>query len=417
MLKQYMKQAWYMIKANPLVSIISITGTALSIAMMMVVVMIWQIQLAGYAPEYHRDRMLYINGIRAVSDQGMNGSRFSSEAIKEVVYPLRVPEAVTAYTQQGRPVSLPGRRLYKNYSIKYTDPGFWRVFEFRFKEGVPFSEADFNSAISRAVITDRLAKELFGSENVMGETILIDYDAYTISGVVKEVSRAASDAHADVWVPYTTQADIMELRQSEGITGLLNVAILAKDKKDFPVIKKEMKATTDRYNDSKTSYRLTYDEEPLNRFDKAVGSTSFRKKSLSEVFLQVFGLLLFLLIVPAMNLTGVNQAAFQQRRNEIGLRKSFGATFHVLVWQILTENLLTTLIGGATGFILSFVFLIAGKHFLLLNDPVLNGEMLFQPTVFILAILFILLLNMLSALIPAWKTTSQPIVEALKNEN
>ncbi|MCC8153724.1 MAG: ABC transporter permease [Tannerellaceae bacterium] len=414
MLKQYFKQAWFIIQANPLVSIISITGTALSIAMIMVVVLIFQIQLAGYAPEDYRARTLYINGVRAVSENQRNGSNFSSEAIKEVIYSLQIPEAVTAYKDDKRPVSLPSKRLYKSCHIKFADVGFWKVFNFHFLKGQPFSEADFLSAIPKAVVSDKLARELFGTEDVIGQTILLDQDPFTICGIVREVSKAASTAYGEVFVPYTVKADIMSLRYSEGITGNLVTAILAKDKKDFRAIKDEINLQTNRYNESKTEFRLQYDHEPLDRLDIAIGSSSFRKVEVKDAFIRIGALLLFLLILPALNLTGINQAFVQQRRSEVGLRKSFGATIQVLMWQILTENLLTTCIGGAIGLILSFLLLGWSKSFLLSDDPDLNVEMLFQPSLFILILVFILLLNVLTAFLPAYKISRQPIIDALK---
>ena len=60
MLKQYIKQAFQMLKENRLVSTISITGTAISITMIMMVVLVLQVQLVNYYPEEHRDRMLYV---------------------------------------------------------------------------------------------------------------------------------------------------------------------------------------------------------------------------------------------------------------------------------------------------------------------------------------------------------------------
>ena len=67
MFRQYFKQAIQMLKENRLTSVISILGTALSIAMILVVILQFQIKLVGFRPESNRDRMLYIMGIRADS--------------------------------------------------------------------------------------------------------------------------------------------------------------------------------------------------------------------------------------------------------------------------------------------------------------------------------------------------------------
>ena len=90
MFKQYFKQALQMLKENRLTSVISILGTALSISMILVVVLQFQINLVGFRPESNRDRMLYILGIRADSrdDKNRNSTNMSDGVVKECLYPL-----------------------------------------------------------------------------------------------------------------------------------------------------------------------------------------------------------------------------------------------------------------------------------------------------------------------------------------
>ena len=58
MIKLYFKQAFYLLRENKLLSSISIIGTALAIAMIMVIVITLRATIAPFAPETHRDRML-----------------------------------------------------------------------------------------------------------------------------------------------------------------------------------------------------------------------------------------------------------------------------------------------------------------------------------------------------------------------
>ena len=127
-------------------------------------------------------------------------------------------------------------------------------------------------------------------------------------------------------------------------------------------------------------------------------------------------LLLFLLLVPTLNLTGVVQSSVQKRRSEVGLRKAFGATKGRLLTQVLCENLIITLIGGLIGIVLSVILLQLGKSFLLTKDTVVTFEMLFKPVLFAAALFFTLLLNLLSAGLPAIRISREQIVEALNNK-
>lgn len=416
MIKQHIKQAVQLLKENRLVSCISIIGTALSIAMVMVVVLLFQIQLSGYYPEYNRDRMLYIQGTEATSKNGTDTNRggMSAEVVRECFYSLKTPEKVTAIYSEDLPISLPNKRLFKEYNVKYTDDGFWSIFNFRFITGKPFEKADFLSGIPKAVITDQTARELFGTTDVLGKNIVINFIDYSITGVVKEVSRAARDSYAEAWIPYTTKDQLMSLQYADGVSGGFNVCILAKHSKDFASIRTELKQQTARYNEGKQLYKVGFAENPISRLDIAMGSEGFRKVDYKDFILETGSLVLFMLLVPALNLIGVTQASIQRRKSEVGLRKAFGATYSKLVSQILYENLVITLLGGALGLLFSFGLLNISKDFLLQNNTMINSDMLFQPGTFVATLFFVLLMNFLSAGIPALRIAKQPIVEALK---
>lgn len=419
MLKQYLKQALNILRENPLISVISILGTALSIAMIMIVCLVFQIQSAGFSPETNRDRMLYIEDGTKVSrgPNNWNTGNMSDEAVRECFYSLLQPEAVSAWLASPSPLSLPGKQMYKVYDIMYTDPGFWKIYDFRFLDGQPFSQADFVSALPRAVVCESVARALYGSPEVIGKPLIIDRLPYTICGVVKDVSRAADTSYAGVWVPYTTNKMILGMRQMENMVGVFNVCLLARSKGDFTAIRREIQQQTARYNAAKKDCEISFFENPVTRFDKAIGSSGQKKVSLKDYLLETGSLLLFLLLVPALNLIGLAQSAVQKRRSEIGLRKAFGATRGVLIRQLLYENGLITLMGGAIGFVVSFFLLPLCKDFLLKDtETVLNADMLFQPGIFAAALLFCLLLNLLSAGIPALHISRQPISNALKGD-
>ena len=64
---------------------------------------------------------------------------------------------------------------------------------------------------------------------------------------------------------------------------------------------------------------------PITRLEVAIGSEGQIHVSLKDYLLETGSLLLFLLLVPALNLLGVTQSAVQKRRVEMGVRKAFGA--------------------------------------------------------------------------------------------
>lgn len=402
-----------------MVSLLSLSGTALSIAMIMVVILLFQIKWAGYRPESRRGRMLYVYGTvaRSMTGQGSNNGGMSAQVVKECYYTLKTPEAVTAFAAEQRPLSLPHKRLFDEYAVKYTDPGFWKVFDFTFVAGRPFTEADFRSALPAAVLTERLATRLFGSEDAVGKSVVIDYATYTVTGVVENVSQAAENAFADVWVPYTTNASLMT-SVCEGIGGDFRVVMLAPSAAKKPAVCRELEEEIKRFNAGQQEYTLAlFSRQPFGRLEIAIGNNGFwNEVTLGDYLFDRGGLLLFLLLIPALNLVSVVQSGVQKRSGELGLRRAFGASRIRLIFQVLSENMVITLLGGAAGLLLSVLLLYLCKHFLMYGEVELQPGMLFQPVFFISALCCAALLNVLSAWIPAWRISRKQIVSALGEE-
>lgn len=57
------------------------------------------------------------------------------------------------------------------------------------------------------MISESVALALFGTDQVVGREMKLDFIVYNICGVVKDVSRFASKAWAEVWIPYTVRDD------------------------------------------------------------------------------------------------------------------------------------------------------------------------------------------------------------------
>ena len=80
------------------------------------------------------------------------------------------------------------------------------------------------------------------------------------------------------------------------------------------------------------------------------------------------------------------------------------------------------LAGGVIGLITSYfgMYIVrewvftSTTYFGLNIDPDIPVKVLINPGTFIIAFLFCTLLNLLSAIIPAWRVASRPIVESIK---
>ena len=91
----------------------------------------------------------------------------------------------------------------------------------------------------------------------------------------------------------------------------------------------------------------------------------------------------------------------------------------MLVRQILNENLMLTLLGGVVGLLFSYLAVYAMRMWLFTNTSgefSLNMEALFSPWVFLLAFVFCVVINLLSAALPAWIAARHTIVDSLNDK-
>ena len=109
------------------------------------------------------------------------------------------------------------------------------------------------------------------------------------------------------------------------------------------------------------------------------------------------------------------------RRSEIGVKRAFGATRGSIVSDILTENMVVTLLAGVIGFALSVVFaylfsndLFSRGFVTLANEPKIDLSILIHVSTFMWVLLFCFLLNVISTGIPAWQASRVNVVNAIK---
>lgn len=429
MLKVYLRQAIRQLKEHPLFSLISILGITLSITMVMVIMLVYQVTYGDYKPETNRSRTLYIKSLMLAQSGGsFNSSYWDVRLAKECFSSLQTPEAISFVSFNEKTLietTDKTKRVKGDY--KQTDAAFWNIFKFRFLEGKPFKTEDKDSNIKPVIISEAVAERLFSSaQAAIGQSVLIGRKLHTICGVVENTSPLATSSYAEIWAPYsgTDLTRIINEETTEGMSGKYQIVLLAHSTKDFPAIRSEVEQQVDKVNKGFSKWQIDLLNQPDSYFVSQIRVWANIVPDTGKVILSYAISILILLLVPAMNLSGLSATSMQSRSMELGVRKAFGATSKTLYLQVLTENLIITLLGGIAGLGCSYitVFFLKEKLFssyqfaFSSSDITLNMDMLFQPVVFIYALLFCFVLNLLSAGIPAWNATRQPIVNSLKQQ-
>lgn len=416
------RQAFTNLRQNPLLSVISIAGTAFAITMIMSIVITWQTKYADFAPEVNRSRSLYVMAMHIYNEKNQNEQSYSFTSpafLKECVLPLKGIEAATAFGgTEGSLVSLTDGSNRLKVDRKTTDAGFWKVFKPRFLEGRGFNEGEGMVGVVAASV----ARKLFGKTEVIGQQILMNRVNMRIVGVVEDVSVAAKDAYAQVWVPYNS--DMLQATSAWSYSGGMNIAMVAKSTDDFPAIREELSKRVEAINAGLGNYQIDIMEQPDNIVAHVNHVWCNVGPDLTMLYLQYALALLIILLVPSLNLCGLSGSRMQQRMAELGVRKAFGGTKWVLVRQILNENLFLTLLGGVAGLLLSYLSVYLMREWLFTNSGnvgtsgefSLSMSVLFSPWVFLLAFAFCVVINLMSAALPAWLAARRPIVESLNDK-
>lgn len=423
---QTIRQAFTILKQNPLLSTISILGTAFAITMIMAIVITWQTKYADLEPEVNRSRCLYFSAMHVQGKENKDWNNFgkpSAAFMKECIQPLPEVEACTAFsTADVALVSLTDGNNRLKVDAMSTDPDFWKIFKLQFLDGKSFTEAERGGDMQSVVISASVARKLFGTTEAAGRQMLLNREVVRIIGVVKDISVTAKDAYAQVWSMY--HSNELNVTGWWSYNGNRTIAVLARTPDDFPAIKQGVEKRVKDVNAGLEQRQIDIMEQPDNIVAHVNHVWSNIGPNLPMLYLQ-YGIALFIiLLVPSLNLCGLSNSRMQQRVSELGVRKAFGATDGTLVRQILNENLVLTLIGGVVGLIFSYLAVYAMRTWLFTNsdnigtagDFSLSMGALFSPAVFVLAFVFCLLINLLSAGLPAWFATRRTIVDSLNDK-
>ncbi|MCI1779871.1 MAG: ABC transporter permease [Bacteroidales bacterium] len=403
---RYIKQAWAHLRQEPLVGSITVFGTAIAIFLIMLVVMLQQVKYEPFAPESNRGRMLYAMFVNSRSGNARRCGPMSVNFAKEIYKSLETPELVTIHSYpQHSPLSVEGRSA-SNGTMLATDDDFWKIFDFDFIYGKPYTKADLDSRIKKAVISRSIAIKLFGTDKVTGKEIEINYFKYKVCGIVKDISSFAEQTCADVWVPYST-TNLAGLT-TFGVNGKFKTAILARSRRDFKAIKDECNRKIADYNKkaTETGYKIEENNGPYDQ--KIIALTNYygSEPSLAPVRRRQAIIILILLIIPAINLSSMTQSRLRRQTLEIGIRRAFGCTRAEIFGGIITENFITTVAAGITGWLLGVLTEYISKD--------ITAQMIMHISTFLYALGICFILNMLYSIIPAWKTSKISIINAIE---
>ena len=413
----YFKQIIYELKNQRMVTWISISGTALAIFLIMAVFMADRLDTLDIAPDSNRLRILIGAGIHVKTEEGYNATGGLDHELATQLYGnLEGIERTSYYKEWGLsyPISLPQGKEFKATPLS-VDHEYWKMYDYKFLSGKPFDEEDIESDVNLIILTESVARRLFGEIDVTGREVSFNNYPYVVKGVVEDFHPLVQDGEIEVFIRYMPNKT---KNSRTPATGPTNVRLLMKE----GVTPEEIKTQVEqRYREADKNYeelnqhieyhQHPYTAEEFKTFGVMSDPTLPKTKKLRAIVYVV------LLLLPAINLSSMTRSRLRNRISEIGVRRAFGAQKTSIVSQIFIENLIMTLIGGAIGLCLSLIFLVfVSDYFMTFSrnlftfiDSVDLSSVIWHvfdfPTFFI-AIGACFLLNVMSATIPAWKASA-----------
>lgn len=436
MYKTYFMQAWHILKQNRFYSAIYILATGLSISMVMILSILLYLKIANIYPETSRNRMLIVEwGSASTSSNNHASSRLSLGMVKQCIYPLQSAEATSAVYSAWQGGYVQPERTDEQIPavVKYVDTGFWQIFSFSFTEGKPFTAADMESGIRTVVISESFARQIFGTTAVTGRYIRLNFDPYRICGVVKDVSYVTDRTFAELWMPYTAYPGFTPAWNEEMYGNSLGSFVayaLAPTVSDIEKVREEVRSNVVRF-DSSLGEDITFTifNQPERHWQSIFSNSSNRTPDFTRIIIQYLLLFFVFLLIPAVSLSGMADSQLERRLSEMGIRRAFGAPRGSLIRQLISENFLFTLLGGMAGLLFSYAIIYHFRRWIIHIgtgqkyvsavpqnlDVDFSMEMLMNYTVFGIALLICLVLNLMVTIIPAWRASRREIVYSLNH--
>ncbi len=270
---------------------------------------------------------------------------------------------ITRHLEENVVVSYEDKEL--QLDVSYVDPDFFEMFSFPVLKGENTSPLSQKSSVA---LTQETAKLLFGNEDVIGKTILLQgqdaKEPFIISAILKDIPKESSMGF-DLLVAYENNAYYKQtlddwssrfhsvyLQLDEGVTTQqfeegtrAFVAQHYRENIENAIRDGVQKDANGQY------YQLRlfpYVDSVFTKFKGGIAKTS---RIMPYLILCIAILILF---IASVNFINMNVAKGGQRLREIGMRKTLGATKSQLFIQLWVESLFVFSISIILGLLLGY---------------------------------------------------------------
>lgn len=232
---------------------------------------------------------------------------------------------------------------YHNIRFLRVDAEFLDIFSFRISKGNRF---DPLANPGTTVITDELAGKIFGSDDPLGETLVIEGMYYTITAVVEDIP-VHSHIKFDLLVTFSSLPNEEQFVNNRGF-GFYSYFMLEEGAEHETALEKSAEVLNDYYEKvlEGSGLSVTPFFQPMSKVYLHSENLNYDIEKMGNISnIYIFSLLaLFILIIAIVNYINLSTARAETRSREVAVRKISGSTKSDLVKQFIIESVVTTFI-------------------------------------------------------------------------
>ncbi len=324
-----------------------------------------------------------------------------------------------------------------NTSVHGAVPDYAVVNAHEIKDGRFLVDLDIEQSNRVVVIGEEIVHELWPDDpnaNPLGETIFLNQRPFIVVGVFPLYEREADRKRREeaaarpgarqgrirggwggafrwknrsVVIPITTMqyefrsANVVDGRDEGPDPRLSELRLRIADVEQFDLAIQQVTQILNNTHRGIDDFEYDTREDWFDQISASVRSTRLSGGIIAGISLLVGGI----------GITNIMLASITERIREIGVRRAIGARSRDIFVQILVESVVTAILGGIIGLLLSFGMI----HLLTVIAPSQNDPII-EPASIVISFGFAFLIGLIAGIYPAWKASRLDPIQALRYE-